>query len=73
MLKSGPTQPSVLAGPTCDSIDIVAENVALPELTPGDLVIGHEMGAYTAATRTRFNLLAEARLINLADEPGEPT
>ncbi len=63
VLRDGPTKPSVLAGPTCDSIDIIAEDIALPELETGDLVIGHQMGAYTAATRTRFNLLPDARFV----------
>ena len=63
VLKRGPTAPSVIAGPTCDSIDIVAEGVALPELDIGDLVIGHQMGAYTAATKTRFNSLPDATFI----------
>ena len=68
VLRRGETKPSVLAGPTCDSIDIVAEGIELPELEPGDLVIGHEMGAYTAATKTRFNSLPDAKIIDLATE-----
>src|ERR1700682_5083013 len=32
----GETYPSVLAGPTCDSIDIISEAVDLPMLTVGD-------------------------------------
>lgn len=68
VLRDGDTFPSVLAGPTCDSIDVVAEGVLLPELEPGDLVIGHEMGAYTAATKTRFNSLPDAKFIDLATE-----
>ena len=68
-LRDGPTARSVLAGPTCDSIDIVAEDIELPELTAGDLIIGHEMGAYTAATKTRFNLLPDARFLNLEALP----
>jgi len=64
-LKSGNTKASVLAGPTCDSIDVIAENIQLPELEIGDLIIGHQMGAYTAATKTRFNSLPEAKLITL--------
>jgi len=56
-------QRSILAGPTCDSIDIVAEDVALPELQEGDLVIGHMMGAYTHATATRFNSLSGAKVV----------
>lgn len=55
--------PSVLAGPTCDSIDVIAEDVALPELNLGDLVVGHMMGAYTTASATQFNLLKKADVV----------
>ena len=54
---------SILAGPTCDSIDIIAEDIMLPALHEGDLVIGHMMGAYTHATATRFNSLSGAKVI----------
>ena len=54
---------SILAGPTCDSIDVIAEDILLPELEEGDLVIGHMMGAYTHATATRFNSLSGATVI----------
>ena len=54
---------SVLAGPTCDSIDLVAEDVLLPELQIGDLMVGHMMGAYTAATATEFNSLPKTRIV----------
>jgi ornithine decarboxylase len=53
----------VLAGPTCDSIDLVAEDVPLPELQLGDLVVGHMMGAYTAATATQFNSLPKTKIV----------
>jgi len=33
--RAGPTFNSVLAGPTCDSIDVLYENIALPELMIG--------------------------------------
>ena len=56
-------RPSILAGPTCDSIDIIAEDIALPELAEGDLVIGQMMGAYTYATATRFNSLEGAKVV----------
>jgi ornithine decarboxylase len=57
--------PSVLAGPTCDSIDVIAEDVPLPELDLGDLVAGHMMGAYTAASATDFNSLKKAGFVVL--------
>jgi ornithine decarboxylase len=56
-------QAAILSGPTCDSIDIVAEDIPLPKLQEGDLVIGHMMGAYTAATSTRFNSIDLARIV----------
>lgn len=57
--------PSVLAGPTCDSIDIIAENIALPHLAVGDLIVGRSMGAYTWASATDFNLFPKAMVLTL--------
>jgi ornithine decarboxylase len=57
--------PSVLAGPTCDSIDVIAENIALPHLGIGDLIVGRSMGAYTWATATDFNLFPKAVVLAL--------
>ena len=54
---------AVLAGPTCDSIDVIAEQVTIPPLSIGDLVIGHQMGAYTSATSTQFNLFDKAKIV----------
>jgi ornithine decarboxylase len=47
--------PSVLAGPTCDSTDVITTGALLPELQPGDLVVAPCMGAYTAVTACEFN------------------
>jgi ornithine decarboxylase len=55
--------PSVLAGPTCDSIDVIAEDIALPRLEIGDLVVGRTMGAYTWASATDFNLFPKATIL----------
>lgn len=60
--------PSVLAGPTCDSIDIIHDNILLPELKIGDIVIGTMMGAYTIASASRFNLLKSNRVV-VINEP----
>jgi ornithine decarboxylase len=59
----GPRHPSVLAGPTCDSIDVIREDIPLPGLKLGDLVAGRMMGAYTSATATDFNFVPRARII----------
>lgn len=54
-LRSGPVTACVVAGPTCDSIDIVAGDQMLPELELGDLLLVPAMGAYTRASATSFN------------------
>jgi ornithine decarboxylase len=77
LVDDGPTYPSVLAGPTCDSIDVIRENIELPKLEQGDLVIGRVMGAYTWASASEFNFFPRAtvlafdrgRLIREGDAP----
>lgn len=65
-LSSGAeTFPSVLAGPTCDSIDVIREKVDLPKLDMGDLVIGRMMGAYTWASASEFNFFPRATVLAL--------
>jgi ornithine decarboxylase len=56
---------SVLAGPTCDSIDVIDDNIQLPELSVGDLVVGRMMGAYTWASATDFNFFSRAKVVVL--------
>lgn len=63
--QSGPLYPSVLAGPTCDSIDVIAEAIMLPALDNGDLIVGRMMGAYTSATATDFNFFKRAQTVVL--------
>lgn len=46
---------ATVAGPTCDSTDVVAREVLLPDLAVGDLLASPVMGAYTSVTATRFN------------------
>jgi ornithine decarboxylase len=55
----------VLAGPTCDSIDVINEHLDLPKLEVGDLVIGREMGAYTWASASEFNFFPRATVLAL--------
>ncbi len=57
--------PSVVAGPTCDSIDVINESVPLPDLRAGDLIIGRAMGAYTWASATDFNFVPRARVVSV--------
>ncbi len=49
--RKGRRQLSTLAGPTCDSLDIIARGEDLPELELGDMVYVENIGAYSVATR----------------------
>jgi len=46
---------ATVAGPTCDSTDVIAREQMLPDLVVGDLLVSPAMGAYTTVTATRFN------------------
>jgi len=65
LVPAGTLYPSVLAGPTCDSIDVITETIELPKLDVGDLVIGHAMGAYTWASASEFNFFPKATVLAL--------
>jgi diaminopimelate decarboxylase len=47
--------PSVIFGPTCDSIDVISRSVLLPKLRIGDWLYFNNMGAYTSAAASDFN------------------
>ncbi len=71
-LRAGGEQlPAVLAGPTCDSIDVIAENLMLPKLKVGDLLVGRAMGAYTWASATEFNFFPKATVVAVNTCPGD--
>ena len=61
----GPKRLSHLAGPTCDSGDMISDGVLLPNLEPGDVVVAHVMGAYTSVTANDFNSVKRAKIISL--------
>ncbi|MGE5635431.1 MAG: hypothetical protein ACM3UV_00595, partial [Nocardioidaceae bacterium] len=58
-----PHRPSVIAGPTCDSIDVVAERAPMPAMACGDLVVTPMIGAYSWASATDFNSLRRAKVV----------
>lgn len=64
----GERRNSVVAGPTCDSIDVIYEGIMLPDLEPGDLVISQCMGAYTAASATEFNFFPKTPIIVIDED-----
>jgi ornithine decarboxylase len=65
LVPPGPTFPSILAGPTCDSIDVIREEIELPKLDVGDLIVGRVMGAYTWASASEFNFFPRATVLGL--------
>ncbi|MEC8022110.1 MAG: type III PLP-dependent enzyme [Pseudomonadota bacterium] len=62
----GEPKASVLAGPTCDSVDVIAEDFPVGEMAIGALIVAPMMGAYTAASASEFNSLPKTRVIALA-------
>lgn len=64
---TGPFYPSVLAGPTCDSIDVVDEDIELPDLEVGEILIAKQMGAYTIASATEFNYYPKPKVVVVED------
>ena len=46
-----PKRPTTLAGPSCDSTDVIATDVDLPRLAVGDHVLLFSAGAYTTSYR----------------------
>jgi len=51
----GPIEPCTIAGPSCDSVDVVGTNVPLPQVRVGDRVVIPAAGAYTTAYVHEFN------------------
>ncbi len=62
-LRGGHTQLSTLAGPTCDSFDIIARGEDIPELQIGDVVYVENIGAYSLASATTFNGMPMAKVV----------
>jgi diaminopimelate decarboxylase len=61
-LQRGPAQPSVVAGPLCESGDVFTQGEGgvvlpreLPELRVGDLIVLHDAGAYGSAMASNYN------------------
>jgi ornithine decarboxylase len=56
-------EPVTLAGPTCDSVDVIARDYPMPRLSIGDVVVSPVMGAYTTVTSSRFNGIAATPIV----------
>jgi ornithine decarboxylase len=48
--------PAILAGPSCDSVDVISQSTLLPtDLRPGDRLVFANAGAYTLSYASHFN------------------
>ena len=67
-----PREPCVISGPTCDSLDVIAEDLPMPVLGIGERLIARQIGAYTMACATDFNFFPRAKVIavNVERTPG---
>lgn len=55
-----------LAGPSCDSCDVIARHIELPELHIGDRLVFYDTGAYTSEYAAAFNGFPVPTVRNLA-------
>ncbi|MDG4665833.1 type III PLP-dependent enzyme [Mycobacterium sp. 236(2023)] len=64
LAEAEPTVEDVtLAGPTCDSADVIARGYPMPSLNVGDVLISPAMGAYTSVTASPFNGIAATPIV----------
>jgi ornithine decarboxylase len=62
-LKRGKKYLSTIAGPTCDSLDVISLTEELPELDVDDIIYAENIGAYSCASATpAFNGFSPARI-----------
>ena len=50
---------------------MIAENLMLPKLETGDLIVGRAMGAYTRASASEFNFFPRATVVAVNQRPGD--
>jgi ornithine decarboxylase len=69
----GPKRPFRLFGPTCDSSDVLPEEVDLPrEIRAGDYLEFGTIGAYSLGGRTKFNGHFSDRIVTITDPHAAP-
>ena len=57
--KDGELYPATIAGPSCDSLDVLFRERMMPKLGLGDVLLTANCGAYTSASATVFNGFAK--------------
>lgn len=67
--RDGKLYKSKIFGPTCDSMDKIADEVLLPELAIGEWCYIENFGAYTCAAASTFNGFTHVPMINIMTPP----
>ncbi|CAC5405947.1 E4.1.1.17 [Mytilus coruscus] len=52
---------SIIWGPTCDAVDLIIENIKLPDLKRGEWIYFKNMGAYAFQCVTSFNSMPKVK------------
>jgi len=55
-------------GPTCDALDTISMTEELPDLDIGESVYAENIGAYSAASSTYFNVFSPAKVVHVNQE-----
>lgn len=67
--RTGAILPRICFGPTCDSVDRLPGDIPFPaDITEGDYVIVHGMGAYSTVTNSRFNGFGELGMVTVLSQ-----
>ena len=61
--KAGPTVSATIAGPSCDSFDVIFREKETVQLDVNDLILVPNIGSYSSASATTFNGFAKARAV----------
>ncbi len=61
--RRGAKKLSVLAGPSCDSYDVISKEEWLPDLELGDLILVPQAGTYTNGLASRYNGFEPAKIV----------
>jgi len=73
-MEDAPSQPFMLYGPTCDSVDAMKGPFLLPgDIEEGDWIELGQLGAYGACLRTGFNGFDRALTVEVSDLAMLPT
>jgi len=66
--KTSPSRPRVVFGPTCDSLDRVDQQIALPnDIEEGDYIVIQGMGAYSLSLACGFNGYGQGAVVKTED------